>query len=195
MKARQAGAVGLIAFGVLIAAVALLRVPPLFVGLIIGIVLILIGAVLLFQPERASKTEPQSPTVEKTPSQPPEDDDNTRPLPVVEEAPKPTPVRVQSQPPKSVVIIKPAEGGDDLTVIEGIGPKINDILHTVGIKTYQTLSEQTPEQLRHIMNAARFAAPFNPESWPAQARLAAMGQWDALQALKDALHKGRQKED
>jgi len=196
MKAQQAGAIGLIALGVLVAATALLAEPTFFIGLIAGIAAVIGGAVLMLQ---AAQPRPDTPPEEETPKEEADkqmiEDDTTRPIPMVEDTPKPTPVRVQSKPPKEVIIIKPAEGGDDLTVVEGIGPKINDLLHTVGIKTYQTLSEQSPDQLRHVLDAARFPSSTNPESWPAQAKLAANGQWDALQALKDALHKGRRKSD
>jgi small subunit ribosomal protein S2 len=33
---------------------------------------------------------------------------------------------------------------------------------------------------------------FDPTTWPKQAKLAAKGKWDELQALKDSLQGGRE---
>lgn len=82
-------------------------------------------------------------------------------------------------------------GLDDLTKIEGIGPKVQSILYDAGIKSYQALAEQTPDQLTSTVKAGGFGAPFDPESWPEQAALAAERDWDSLKRLQDALSGGR----
>ncbi len=80
---------------------------------------------------------------------------------------------------------------DDLTKIEGIGSKVQSILYDAGVKSYQALAKQTPEQLASTVKAGGFGAPFDPESWPEQAALAAEGDWDSLKRLQDALSGGR----
>lgn len=87
-------------------------------------------------------------------------------------------------------IIEPEEREDDLTLIEGIGPKINSILKMSGIKTFQKLSETKPEDIRAMLNQAGIRLG-NPSTWPEQANLAAQGKLDDLKALQDSLKGGR----
>ena len=82
-------------------------------------------------------------------------------------------------------------GGDDLTKIEGIGPKIAEILNGHGIQTYTHLAEADPQIIRGYLDTA--GSNFNmtnPATWPEQAQLAAAGDWDTLQVLQDALDGG-----
>jgi predicted flap endonuclease-1-like 5' DNA nuclease len=81
---------------------------------------------------------------------------------------------------------------DDLKIVEGIGPKIEELLHDAGITTWKKLSETAPERLKEILDAAgsNFAM-HDPGSWPQQAGLAHEGQWDDLKRLQDELIGGR----
>jgi hypothetical protein len=79
---------------------------------------------------------------------------------------------------------------DDLSIIEGIGPKINAVLHQAGIDTFKKLSEAPPEQIGNILNAAGIRL-FDPTTWAEQADLAAAGRWDELKVLQDQLKGGR----
>ena len=81
---------------------------------------------------------------------------------------------------------------EDLTRVEGIGPKLQGILYAAGITTFKALADATPERITSIVEAADFSAPFDAASWPRQAGLAAAGDWDALQALQDELTGGRE---
>lgn len=85
---------------------------------------------------------------------------------------------------------------DDLTKIEGIGPKIGELLQDAGIATFAALAERSAEQLNDILAAAgsRYAIAV-PDSWPEQAALAAAGDWDGLAALQDRLEGGRYVDD
>jgi predicted flap endonuclease-1-like 5' DNA nuclease len=79
-----------------------------------------------------------------------------------------------------------------LKKIEGIGPKIAEILITAGISDFQKLASASVESLEEILNNAEgnFAA-HNPTTWPQQAQLAADGNWDELKDLQDKLNGGR----
>jgi len=82
-------------------------------------------------------------------------------------------------------------GEDDLEIIEGIGPKIADLLRAAGVNTFATLSRTTPAAIRTILDAAGPAFRIaNPETWPEQSALAAHNQWRALKALQDVLNAG-----
>ncbi len=79
--------------------------------------------------------------------------------------------------------------GDDLKVIEGIGPRIEEVLKAAGVTNYSALAELRPNRLQTIMREAgkRMA---KPDTWPEQARLAAEGEWQALKELQDSLKRG-----
>ena len=83
---------------------------------------------------------------------------------------------------------------DDLTLVEGIGPKINELLNNAGIWTFDELSYTSEDRLRKILEAAgnRFTM-HNPETWPAQSALAAAAKWDELKVWQDELDGGRRK--
>jgi hypothetical protein len=84
-----------------------------------------------------------------------------------------------------------AKVADDLTRIEGIGPKISGLLQQAGISTFADLAGTGVERLQGIIAAAGLTALADPASWPEQASLAAQGQWERLQALQDELKGGR----
>lgn len=81
---------------------------------------------------------------------------------------------------------------NDLKKIEGVGPKIEEILKTNGIRSFQQLAGKSIKELNQILHAAgnRFKM-HQPDSWPDQATLAAKGKWKDLQILQDKLNGGR----
>jgi small subunit ribosomal protein S1 len=83
--------------------------------------------------------------------------------------------------------------GDDLRIIEGIGPKIAEILHAAGINTFADLAGANPEAIREILaeQGSRYKV-HDPETWPRQAQLAVEGKMDELQVLKDSLKGGKE---
>lgn len=81
---------------------------------------------------------------------------------------------------------------DDLKVIEGVGPKIAELLNEAGITTWAQLAMTSPYRLREILDAG--GSQFNihdPETWPKQAGLAADEKWDELQKLQEELDGGK----
>lgn len=83
---------------------------------------------------------------------------------------------------------------DDLKAIEGIGPKIEQLMHDAGITTWRGLSQTNVQAIKEILTAAgsRFALA-DPATWPKQAELAADGKWDELQEYQDFLNAGKEK--
>lgn len=81
---------------------------------------------------------------------------------------------------------------DDLTVIEGIGPKIAAVLRSAGITTWWQLHHADLPRLHSLLEAAgpRFQV-HDPSTWPQQAGMLARGQWDEFRELTDALKGGR----
>ncbi len=82
---------------------------------------------------------------------------------------------------------------DDLTRIEGIGPKIQELLYMARIHTFGQLAETDASRLKEILDAAgdRFQM-HDPKTWPEQAQLAVDGRWDDLEKLQDLLRGGRE---
>ncbi len=87
---------------------------------------------------------------------------------------------------------KKAAKGDDLKIVEGIGPKIAESIVAAGIDTFEKLSNTSVESLKEILTAAgsQFAS-HDPETWPAQAKLAAEGKMDELKKWQDELNGGK----
>lgn len=82
---------------------------------------------------------------------------------------------------------------DDLTKIEGIGPKISELLHNAGILTFAQLAAADTAQVDQILADAgpRFQLA-DSITWAQQANLAAAGAWEELATLQDNLKGGRQ---
>lgn len=95
-------------------------------------------------------------------------------------------------PPVKLVETAPTEPlkPDDLTLLEGIGPKINRLLHEAGIRTFAQLAVSEVSELRAILDPAGLQF-IDPSSWAAQARLAAEGKFDELKTLTASLKGGR----
>ncbi len=80
---------------------------------------------------------------------------------------------------------------DDLTKVEGIGPKIKGLLNDDGIWSFVQLSEASLDRLQKILdNAGPRYRMHNPKTWAAQAKLAAEGKWDELKKWQNELKGG-----
>lgn len=91
---------------------------------------------------------------------------------------------------RAEVFTPTASKEDDLTLIEGIGPKINNILKAGGVTTFAQLAAMTPDEIMRMIQAQGIRLA-DPASWPEQARLAANGDMAGLKALQDQLVAGR----
>jgi predicted flap endonuclease-1-like 5' DNA nuclease len=81
---------------------------------------------------------------------------------------------------------------DDLKIVEGIGPKIEELLNNAAIKTFAGLAGTSVNRLKEILEAAgpRYQM-HNPGTWPNQAALARDNKWNELKLLQDELNKGK----
>ncbi|HEX2622247.1 MAG TPA: hypothetical protein VHL11_18945 [Phototrophicaceae bacterium] len=85
-----------------------------------------------------------------------------------------------------------AVAGDDLTEIEGIGPKYNEILHSGGILTYAQLAISTKEELTAILhNAGSTRIPASVETWAEQAGYLSRDDVEGLRKFQAELVGGR----
>jgi large subunit ribosomal protein L21 len=89
---------------------------------------------------------------------------------------------------------KKKDGSDDIELIEGIGPKIAELLKAADLGTFEALSKASAEKITEVLHAA--GSKFNmakPETWPEQAALAAKGDWAAFDKLTEELVGGVRK--
>ncbi|MBT8210671.1 MAG: 30S ribosomal protein S2 [Eudoraea sp.] len=125
--------------------------------------------------ETAAKEEPAKETVKETPA--------AVETPKVEKATAP---EKKKATPK-----KEAAKADDLTKIEGIGPKGAEALVNAGVDSFEKLSKSKPEAIKEILTeASSRMAHLDPTSWPKQAKMAADGDWDKLKDWQDNAKAG-----
>jgi predicted flap endonuclease-1-like 5' DNA nuclease len=146
---------------------------PWWVILVIALLVVLAGVIWFLVNENKEETEKQDEIAAATPP--------------VEAQTVDAPAAAEAEP------VAPAKP-DDLTVVEGIGPKIAATLQAAGITTLAQLSEAAGDQIQQILDEAGLPKLADPGTWPEQARLAANGEWAALEKLQDALKGGRRVE-
>ena len=94
----------------------------------------------------------------------------------------------KNQTPKK----KTKSKGDDLKKIEGIGPKIAQLLQDSNIDTFAALSKSNPDKIREILfEAGSRYKMHDPATWPQQAKLASADKWDELDKLQNELKGGK----
>ncbi|NHM00660.1 50S ribosomal protein L21 [Flavobacterium difficile] len=85
-----------------------------------------------------------------------------------------------------------AAKGDDLKIIEGIGPKAAEVLVAAGIDTFAKLAATAAADVNAILDAAEAKVQhLDPTTWAQQAQLAADGKMDELKKLQDELNGGK----
>lgn len=83
---------------------------------------------------------------------------------------------------------------NDLKIIEGIGPKIEELFKTSGILTWKSLSETSVDRCKEmLMKAGDRFLMHDPGTWPRQAKLAYEGKWQELKDWQDILDGGKER--
>jgi predicted flap endonuclease-1-like 5' DNA nuclease len=81
---------------------------------------------------------------------------------------------------------------DDLKVVEGIGPKVEEVLHRENIMTWKQLSQMKADRLKSVLvDAGPNFRILDPTTWPEQGGLLAAGRWVEFKDLTDRLTAGR----
>lgn len=98
----------------------------------------------------------------------------------------------KATPKKAAAKKAAAVKGDDLKKIEGVGPKIAELLANAGMASFADVAAATPERIKEVLEAAGSRYKMHdPTTWPKQAKLAADGKWDELKKLQDELNGGK----
>ncbi|WP_234414682.1 hypothetical protein [Muricauda brasiliensis] len=81
---------------------------------------------------------------------------------------------------------------NDLKLIEGIGPKIEELFHNFNIKTWKDLSETSVDKCHEVLNSGgRRYRIHDPASWPMQAKMAYEGHWEQLYIWQEKHKAGK----
>ena len=84
------------------------------------------------------------------------------------------------------------ESRDDLTLVEGIGPRTQEVLNRASIFSFGQLAQVTPADIRGLLEAeGGMIAMQDPATWSQQAAMANAGQWDELRAWQAELNGGK----
>ena len=108
--------------------------------------------------------------------------------PVIQDLP------LDSQNPSIFQQDTPSTEKDDLTIIEGVGPKIQSLLYEGGVSSYAQIIEMNPQAIRDILiKSGPTYAVHDPSTWAEQSALAKAGKLDELKALQKELKGGKRK--
>ena len=102
------------------------------------------------------------------------------------------PAAKKAAPKKAAPVKKSAKkSADDLTKIEGIGPKASEALVAAGLATFADLSKAKVPAIQKILDESdgKFGM-MKPATWPKQAKMAADGKWDELKKWQDEMDGG-----
>ena len=82
---------------------------------------------------------------------------------------------------------------DDLKIVEGIDPKIEQLFHNFNVKTWKALSECSIEKCQEVLNSGgeRYRL-HKPGTWPKQAGYAHEGKWKELRDWQDNMKGGKE---
>lgn len=84
--------------------------------------------------------------------------------------------------------VAPSES-DDLTKVEGIGPKIAETLTNAGVATFAELAKKSSDEIQGIIADVR--GSHDSETWAKQAEMARDGRWDELKTWQDEMDGGK----
>ena len=111
--------------------------------------------------------------------------------PKAPEAKVEAPVKEEAAPVVKEEAPKKEAKADDLTKIEGVGPKAAEALSNAGLDTFAKVAKADAENMKTILTeASSRMAHLDPTSWPKQAQMAADGKWDELKTWQDSVKGG-----
>ncbi|MEW9919155.1 hypothetical protein AB2B41_06050 [Marimonas sp. MJW-29] len=99
--------------------------------------------------------------------------------------PKPSSADVEERKPATLYTSPPAEGADDLKLISGVGPKLEQTLNELGIYRFEQVAAWGPSDIAWVDSRLRFKGRIERDDWMSQAKtLAAGGETEFLARKK-----------
>lgn len=143
------------------------------------------GADLGHSPASAPIIPPAPPAIEPEPAaeRPVIEEPVADPEPAPEAEPEPAPEPVADNQPQPVAEPEPAPSPflaephgepDNLTLIKGVGPKLGDMLHTLGVFHFSQIADWSAEQVAEVdAQLGAFKGRVSRDRWVDQARMLA----------------------
>ncbi len=153
---------------------------------------------LVIEEEAAAAEAPSeeaTETTEEVAAEAPATEEKVEETPVVEEVKEEAPVAKEKkeEPAAEAKKEEKKEEADDLKKVEGIGPKIAELLIAKEITTFAILAATDTAAIKEILEAGGSSfASHDPTTWPEQAKMAAAGEWDKLKVWQDELQGGKE---
>lgn len=110
---------------------------------------------------------------------------------VAEVAPVEPEIQVETKPEpvaEPAPVVEAVDGEDDLTKLNGIGPKLAEAMKSAGIKRFGQIASMGTDELGERLSSSgiRYSKTV-AESWAAQAKLAEAGDWDGLKSFQASM--------
>lgn len=159
-----AAAIGLVAFGVSYVAIGLGAMGALAVA---GVLFLAVGIFIGMPGERSGQRPVARPVLTHA----------AAPA-MAAPAPSPSPVSAAPAPAARPAGLAEARGGkaDDLKLIKGIGPKLEDLCHTLGYYHFDQIAAWTPAEIAWVDdNLEGFKGRVTRDEWVRQAKVLAAG--------------------
>lgn len=81
---------------------------------------------------------------------------------------------------------------NDLKIVEGIGPKIEELFHKFNIKSWKQLAESSADKCQEVLDSGgKQYRLHDPASWPMQAKMAHEGHWKQLAEWQEKHRAGK----
>lgn len=101
-------------------------------------------------------------------------------------------VKLEEEKVETEVVVSDNSSKDDLKKIEGIGPKIEQLLNADGVYSYDDIIQTGPDKIKEILlKSGPQYKVHDPATWPEQANLAKESKWDELHQMQAALKGGK----
>ncbi|MEO1472210.1 MAG: NADH-quinone oxidoreductase subunit NuoE, partial [Pseudomonadota bacterium] len=91
------------------------------------------------------------------------------------EAPEPAPAKMVDQdgeegPAPALYTAAPEGGGDDLQKLKGVGPKLEGVLHELGVYTFAQIASWGPDEIAWVDTRLNFKGRIERDDWVGQAK-------------------------
>ncbi|MEM6908919.1 MAG: hypothetical protein AAF494_09590 [Pseudomonadota bacterium] len=146
------------------------------------------GRVAAQSASKPAQTKPApAPAPVVTPTPEPEPEPEPRPAPAPEPEPEPAPAPAPMVAPQPAPVPEPVDtepkpkiaaavgDADDLTRIKGIGPKLNELCYSLGVKRFDQIALWTADDVAEVDQYLKIKGRIDRDRWVDQAKLLAAG--------------------
>lgn len=162
-----------------------------WIGLIVVVLIVLVLALWLFARSRRTRVEIERKEGDSAPAQRNQALIDAPPAAILPptDVPPPTPAGLAGAGEAVAAAVAPApvaavvHGSDDLTRIKGVGPKLVEQLHALGVTSFAQIAAWDDAEIDRVdAQLGRFQGRIRRDDWRAQAQLLAAGDTAGYEA-------------